>query len=118
MLNSINISHIFVFDQDKALDFYVGKLGLEVSNDLDLGVVAKSLAQGLLESVLQPPGVVRRVEPDVAALQDRLDVLEASLLERAAQLCHPDRPAADVHAAEQRDPVLHPMEASSTSPEG
>ena len=28
MLNSINISHIFVFDQDKALDFYVGKLGL------------------------------------------------------------------------------------------
>jgi catechol 2,3-dioxygenase-like lactoylglutathione lyase family enzyme len=39
MVNSINISHIFVFDQDKALDFYVGKLGLEVSNDLDLGVM-------------------------------------------------------------------------------
>ena len=39
MLNSINISHIFVFDQQKALDFYVGKLGLEVSNDLDLGVM-------------------------------------------------------------------------------
>jgi len=37
MLSSINISH--VFDQDKALDFYVGKLGLEVSNDLDLGVM-------------------------------------------------------------------------------
>jgi uncharacterized glyoxalase superfamily protein PhnB len=37
MLNSINISHVFVADQDKALDFYVGKLGLEVSNDLDLG---------------------------------------------------------------------------------
>jgi uncharacterized glyoxalase superfamily protein PhnB len=39
MLNSINISHIFVFDQDKALDFYCGKLGLEVSNDMDLGVM-------------------------------------------------------------------------------
>lgn len=39
MLDSINISHIFVFDQDKALDFYVGKLGLEVSNDIDLGVM-------------------------------------------------------------------------------
>ena len=39
MLNSINISHIFVFDQDQALDFYVNKLGLEVSNDLDLGVM-------------------------------------------------------------------------------
>src|SRR3982075_4584174 len=37
MFNSINISHIFVFDQEKALDFYVGKLGLEVSNDMDLG---------------------------------------------------------------------------------
>ena len=39
MLNSINISHIFVFDQQKALDFYVGKLGLEVSADMDLGVM-------------------------------------------------------------------------------
>jgi uncharacterized glyoxalase superfamily protein PhnB len=37
MLNSINISHVFVFDQEKALDFYVGKLGLEVSNDQNLG---------------------------------------------------------------------------------
>src|SRR5438034_6785056 len=39
MLNSINISHIFVFDQDQAVDFYVAKLGLEVSHDLDLGVM-------------------------------------------------------------------------------
>jgi uncharacterized glyoxalase superfamily protein PhnB len=39
MLNTINISHVFVFDQDQALDFYVGKLGLEVSNDMDLGVM-------------------------------------------------------------------------------
>jgi uncharacterized glyoxalase superfamily protein PhnB len=39
MLNTVNISHIFVFDQQKALDFYVGKLGLEVSNDVDLGVM-------------------------------------------------------------------------------
>jgi catechol 2,3-dioxygenase-like lactoylglutathione lyase family enzyme len=37
VFNSINLSHIFVLDQDQALDFYVGKLGLEVSNDLDLG---------------------------------------------------------------------------------
>jgi catechol 2,3-dioxygenase-like lactoylglutathione lyase family enzyme len=28
---------VFVADQDKALDFYVGKLGLEISNDQDLG---------------------------------------------------------------------------------
>jgi predicted enzyme related to lactoylglutathione lyase len=37
MYNSINISSIFVLDQDQALDFYVNKLGLEVSSDLDLG---------------------------------------------------------------------------------
>jgi predicted enzyme related to lactoylglutathione lyase len=37
MLNAITISHVWVFDQDEALDFYVGKLGLEVSSDLDLG---------------------------------------------------------------------------------
>ena len=37
MLDSIHISHVFVADQDQALDFYVGKLGLEVSNDQDLG---------------------------------------------------------------------------------
>ncbi|MDQ6793268.1 MAG: VOC family protein [Chloroflexota bacterium] len=37
MLNAITISGVFVLDQDQALDFYVGKLGLEVSNDLDLG---------------------------------------------------------------------------------
>src|SRR4029078_8793679 len=37
MLNSISISHVFVADQDKALDFYVGTLGLEVSADQDLG---------------------------------------------------------------------------------
>jgi len=37
MYNSINISHVFVLDQDEALEFYVGKLGLEVGSDVDLG---------------------------------------------------------------------------------
>ena len=37
MLNAITISHVFVADQDKALEFYVGKLGLQVSSDQDLG---------------------------------------------------------------------------------
>ena len=37
MLNAINISSIFVLDQDEALDFYVGKLGLEVATDVDMG---------------------------------------------------------------------------------
>jgi uncharacterized glyoxalase superfamily protein PhnB len=37
MFNSISHSGIFVLDQDEALAFYVGKLGLEVSADVDLG---------------------------------------------------------------------------------
>ena len=37
MLNRINISHVWVLDQDQALDFYVGKLGLVKKMDMDLG---------------------------------------------------------------------------------
>ena len=37
MLTSIGISQIYVLDQDQALAFYVGKLGLEVHTDADLG---------------------------------------------------------------------------------
>ena len=37
MITSLAISQIFVLDQDEALDFYVGKLGLEVATDIDLG---------------------------------------------------------------------------------
>lgn len=37
MLTSIQISSIYVPDQDQALDFYVGKLGLQVHSDVDLG---------------------------------------------------------------------------------
>ena len=33
MFTNINVSQIFVLDQDEALDFYVGKLGLEVHTD-------------------------------------------------------------------------------------
>jgi len=34
---SITLSQIFVLNQDEALDFYVGKLGLVVKNDINLG---------------------------------------------------------------------------------
>ena len=37
MLSSASLSQIYVLDQDEALDFYVGKLGLEVNTDTDLG---------------------------------------------------------------------------------
>jgi catechol 2,3-dioxygenase-like lactoylglutathione lyase family enzyme len=37
MLTTLSQSQIYVLDQDEALDFYVGKLGLEVVTDADLG---------------------------------------------------------------------------------
>lgn len=37
MSTSIRLSSIFVPDQDAALDFYVGVLGMEVHTDVDLG---------------------------------------------------------------------------------
>jgi predicted enzyme related to lactoylglutathione lyase len=37
MLSAVTHSQIFVLDQDEALEFYVGKLGLEVNTDADLG---------------------------------------------------------------------------------
>src|SRR3954453_12361746 len=37
MIESLRISQINVLDQDEALAFYVGKLGLEVATDQDLG---------------------------------------------------------------------------------
>ncbi|GIH24495.1 glyoxalase [Acrocarpospora phusangensis] len=37
MFKQISIHSVRVLDQDEALDFYVGKLGFEVSNDVDLG---------------------------------------------------------------------------------
>jgi catechol 2,3-dioxygenase-like lactoylglutathione lyase family enzyme len=37
MINAIRIHAVNVLDQDEALDFYVGKLGFEVTNDVDMG---------------------------------------------------------------------------------
>ena len=37
MLIATTHSNVFVLDQDEALDFYVGKLGMEVSADVDMG---------------------------------------------------------------------------------
>jgi len=64
MLDSINISHVFVPDQDKALDFYVGKLGLEVAQDQPLGFmrwltvrVPGDASREILLEVPAPPGM-------------------------------------------------------------
>ena len=63
MFNSFNISSIYVLDQDDALDFYVGKLGLEIGADIDMGfmrwltvqVPGHPERQVLLELPASPP---------------------------------------------------------------
>ena len=74
MLTNVRLSQIFVLDQDAALDFYVGKLGLEVKVDSDLGFMrwltvglpGDSVREILLELPGPPamdggPGLSRRI---------------------------------------------------------
>ena len=37
MITALTLTQLYVLDQDEALDFYVGKLGMEKRNDFDLG---------------------------------------------------------------------------------
>jgi catechol 2,3-dioxygenase-like lactoylglutathione lyase family enzyme len=37
MITKLNVASIYVLDKDEALDFYVGKLGLEKGNDVTQG---------------------------------------------------------------------------------
>ena len=74
MLNRINISHVFVLDQDQALDFYVGKLGLEVRADVDLGFM-RWLTVGVAgdpdrEILLEVPGPPAMDETTAAQMRE------------------------------------------------
>ena len=63
MLTSLGTSQIYVTDQDQALDFYVGKLGMEVREDVDLGFMRWLTVQvpgddrGILLEVPGPPSM-------------------------------------------------------------
>jgi len=66
MFNTITHSQIFVLDQDEALDFYVGKLGLEVTADVDMGFM-RWLTVGIpgdegRQILLEKPGPPRMSE--------------------------------------------------------
>ncbi|CAN5605956.1 VOC family protein [soil metagenome] len=60
MFNAISRSQLFVLDQDDALDFYVGKLGLEVALDQDLGfmrwLTVRVPGDPVREILLEKPG--------------------------------------------------------------
>jgi uncharacterized glyoxalase superfamily protein PhnB len=64
MLKAITISHVWVLDQDQALDFYVNKLGMEVRNDIPLGFmrwltvgVPGDTGREILLELVAPPSI-------------------------------------------------------------
>ena len=75
MLNAITHSQIWVLDQDEALDFYVGKLGLEIHTDAQLEFmrwltvnVPGSPEREIMLMVPGPPGLDPETAEQVRAL--------------------------------------------------
>jgi catechol 2,3-dioxygenase-like lactoylglutathione lyase family enzyme len=60
MFTALTHSSVYVLDQDAALEFYVGKLGMEVGADADLGVMrwltVRVPGQADREVLLELPG--------------------------------------------------------------
>ncbi|MFI6662138.1 VOC family protein [Streptomyces sp. NPDC050523] len=76
MFTGITHSQIYVLDQDEALDFYVGKLGLEVNTDADLGfmrwLTVNVPGQPDREVLLEKPGPPRLSDEIAEQVRDLL----------------------------------------------
>ncbi len=74
MFNAITHSSVFVLDQDEALEFYVGKLGLEVASDADLGVMrwltVRVPGEPGREILLEKPGAPAADEATVGQVRE------------------------------------------------
>jgi catechol 2,3-dioxygenase-like lactoylglutathione lyase family enzyme len=74
MLNRISHTFIYVLDQDEALDFYVGKLGMVVNTDADMGVMrfltVNAPEQPDVELVLMAPGPPAQDDATAADLRE------------------------------------------------
>ncbi|GAA2640098.1 VOC family protein [Paractinoplanes durhamensis] len=60
MITKLNVASIYVLDKDEALEFYVGKLGLEKGNDVQQGsyrwLTVRVPGHGSTEISLEQPG--------------------------------------------------------------
>ncbi|MGH1564463.1 VOC family protein [Mumia sp. DW29H23] len=78
MFNAISITQVKVLDQDEALEFYVGKLGFEVSADVDMGFMRwltislpRDPDRHLLLEVPKPPAMSEETAAQVRDLLTR-----------------------------------------------
>lgn len=136
MLTKLKITGIHVLDQDEALDFYVGKLGLEVRADADLGFM-RWLTVGVpgdpdREIMLDKPGPPMMDETASAQARDLLtkgasagwlifstdDVYQAhkELTEKGVEL--PEEPTEQSYGVDFgfRDPFGNQIRIGKTNP--
>ena len=74
MITRLNVASIYVLDKEKALDFYVGKLGLEVGNDVRQGsyrwLTVRVPGEAGTEISLEQPGPPLHDEATAAQLRE------------------------------------------------
>ena len=74
MINKLSVTAIKVLDQDEALDFYVNKLGLEVGQDFEQGLVrwltVRVPGDPGIEIYLEKPGPPAHNEATTAQLRE------------------------------------------------
>jgi len=73
-ITALTHSQIFVLDQDQALDFYVGKLGLKVAEDVDMGfmrwLTVSVPGDDGREILLERPGAPSHDDATAAAIRE------------------------------------------------
>jgi catechol 2,3-dioxygenase-like lactoylglutathione lyase family enzyme len=74
MITRLNVASIYVLDKDEALDFYVGKLGLEVGNDVRQGdyrwLTVRVPGERATEVSLEVPGAPLHDEATAAQIRE------------------------------------------------
>ena len=74
MITKLNVATIYVLDKEEALDFYVGKLGLEKGNDVRQGdyrwLTVRVPGEGGTEIQLEEPGAPLHDEATANQLRD------------------------------------------------
>jgi catechol 2,3-dioxygenase-like lactoylglutathione lyase family enzyme len=74
MIASLNVATIYVLDKDEALDFYVGKLGLEKGNDVRQGdyrwLTVRVPGERSTEINLEQPGAPLHDEATAAQIRE------------------------------------------------